>query len=264
MRSATRQGRLWGAEAQDWAEIQEIMALPLWEAMLNAAAVGPATRLLDAGCGAGGAGVRAARRGAHVNGLDAAEALLAIARRRLPDGDFRVGDLEALPYPSGTFDAILVADVLPYVADPLAVLRELRRVCDWLGRVVVATWGRPEECEQWAIEAAVRAVLPVPPDMERFALSGPGALEGLLAQASLAVIGGGTVACLSEYPDEETLWLAQAAAGPLQAALRAVAAEPLKATVRRAVAPYRTSTGNVRLQNHFRYVVATPHDDAPA
>src|SRR3954470_15287339 len=128
MRSATRQGRLWGAAAQAWAELQEPLALPLWEAMLDAAAVGPGTRVLDAGCGAGGASVRAARRGAHVNGLDAAEALLAIARRRLPDGDFRTGDLEALPYPTGTFDAILVADVLPYVADPVAVLRELRRV----------------------------------------------------------------------------------------------------------------------------------------
>jgi hypothetical protein len=207
--------------------------------------------------------VRAARRGAHVNGLDAAEALLAIARRRLPDGDFRVSDLEALPYPSGTFDAVLVADVLPYVADPLAALRELRRVCDWLGRVVVATWGPPEECDQWAIEAAVRTVLPVPPDVERFALSGPGALEGLLVQAGLVMIGGGTVACLSEYPDGETLWQAQAAAGPVQAPLRVVGAEPLKAAVLHAVAPYRTSTGGVRLQNHFRYVVAITHDDAP-
>src|ERR671934_2251393 len=263
MGSAMRQGHLWGAAAQDWAELQELMALPLWEAMLDAATVGPGTRVLDAGWGAGGASVRAARRGAHVNGLDAAEALLAIARRRLPDGDFRVSDLEALPYPSGTFDAILVADVLPYVADPLAALRELRRVCDWLGCVVVATWGRPEECDQWAIEAAVRAVLPVPPQVETVALSTPGALEALLAQAGLVVIGGGTVACLSEYPDGETLWQAQAAAGPLQAALRVVGAAPLKAAVLRAVAPYRTTTGSVRLQNHFRYVVATPHDDAP-
>jgi SAM-dependent methyltransferase len=261
MGSATRQGRLWGAAAQDWAELQEPLALPLWEAMLDAAGVGPGTRLLDAGCGAGGASVLAARRGSHVNGLDAAEALLAIARRRLPDGDFRTGDLDALPYPSGTFDAILVADVLPYVGDPVAVLRELRRVCAWQGRLVVATWGLPEECDQWAIEAAVRTLVPVPPDLERFALSGPGALEGLLVQAGLAVIGGGPVACLSEYPDGETLWQAQAAAAPLQAALRVVGAAPLKAAVLRAVAPYRTSTGGVRLQNHFRYVVATPHDD---
>jgi hypothetical protein len=91
-----------------------------------------------------------------------------------------------------------------------------------------------------AIEAAVRAVLPVPLAVERFALSGPGALEGLLAQAGLVLIGGGTVACLSEYSDGETLWQAQAVAGPLQAALRVVGAQPLKAAVLRAVAARST------------------------
>src|SRR5438874_3048660 len=98
MGSAAVQGRFWGRAAHDWAELQEPAGLPLWEAMLDAAAVGPGTRLLDAGCGAGGASVLAAGRGAQVNGLDAAQGLLAIARERVPDGDFQLGDLEALPY----------------------------------------------------------------------------------------------------------------------------------------------------------------------
>jgi hypothetical protein len=42
-----------GVAAQDWAELQEPTALPLWEAMLDVALVGPGARLLDAGCGAG-------------------------------------------------------------------------------------------------------------------------------------------------------------------------------------------------------------------
>jgi hypothetical protein len=67
------------------------------------------------------------------------------------------------------------------------------------------------------------------------------------------------VASPSEYPDEELFWQAQTSAGPLQAALRLVGAGLLKAAVLRAVAPYQTSTGGVRLQNHFRYVVAAPH-----
>src|SRR5579864_9434803 len=147
MGSAGVQGLLWGWAAHDWAELQEPTALALWEAMLDAAAVGPGTRLLDAGCGAGGASVLAAGRSARVNGLDAAEALLAIARARVPDGDFRLGDLEALPYGDETFDAIIVADVLPYVADPLAALRELRRVCARQGRVLLALWEAPEACD---------------------------------------------------------------------------------------------------------------------
>jgi cyclopropane fatty-acyl-phospholipid synthase-like methyltransferase len=66
--------------------------------MLDAAKVGQGRCFFDAGCGGGGASVLAAQRGAHVSGLDASEAPIAIARERVPHGDFRVGDLEALPY----------------------------------------------------------------------------------------------------------------------------------------------------------------------
>jgi hypothetical protein len=59
----------------------------------------------------------------------------------------------------------------------------------------------------------------------------------------------------------ETAWQALVAAGPLQAALRVVGATQLKDVVHTALAPYRTSTGGVRLQNRFRYVTAVPDDD---
>jgi SAM-dependent methyltransferase len=117
MGRASGDGRRWGAAAQDWAELQEPLALPLWEAMLAAAAVGPGTRLLDARCGAGGASVLAASRGAQVNGCDAAEALLTIARQRVPDSDFRVAALERLPYAEGAFDAIIVPSALAAAVD---------------------------------------------------------------------------------------------------------------------------------------------------
>jgi SAM-dependent methyltransferase len=259
MGSAAVQGQLWGRAAHDWAELQEPTALPLWEAMLDAAAVGPGTRLLDAGCGAGGASVLAAGRGALVNGLDAAEGLLAIARTRVPDGDFRLGDLEALPYGDETFDAVIAADVLPYVADPLAALHELRRVCARQGRVVLAIWGPPEACDQRAIVTAVRTLLPRPLDAEPFALSAPGVLDGLIVQAGLTILSSGSVACPAEYPDAELLWQAQASAGPMQATMRVVGAQPLRAAELRTVAPCRTSSGGVCLQNHVRYVAAAPH-----
>lgn len=261
MGPAAVQGSLWGRAVYDWAELQEPTAQPLWEAMLDVAAVGPGTRLLDAGCGAGGASVLAAGRGAQVNGLDAADTLLAIARARVPDGDFRLGDLETLPYADGTFDAVIAADVLPYVADPLAALRELRRVCARQGCVVLALWGPPEACEQRAVIDAARALLPRPLDAEPFALSRPGVLDGLIARAGLAVRCSGLVACPAEYPDGELFWQAQASAGPLQAIMRVVGAPLLKAAVLRAAAPFQTASGGVRLQNHFRYVVTKPRDE---
>src|ERR1035438_8617774 len=91
---ARKQGRLWGAEARDWVEIQERTAPVLWHAVLEAARVGPGDRLLDAGCGAGGASVMAREWGATISACDASEALLAIAQERLPGADLKIGELE--------------------------------------------------------------------------------------------------------------------------------------------------------------------------
>jgi SAM-dependent methyltransferase len=236
--------------------------------MLDAAGVGRQTRLLDAGCGAGGCSVLAAGRGAAVNGLDAAETLLAIARARVPDGDFRAGDLEDLPYASASFDAIIAADVLAYVADPLAALRELRRVCVPQGRVVLAVWGALEQGVQHAVTAAVRDVVAGALDENgAFSwghLATPRVLDALITQAGLAVLGSGTVLCPAEYPDWETAWRAQASAGPLQAALQVVSEGRLRAAVLGALAPFSTATEGVRVQHCFRYVSAVPAESRSA
>ena len=87
-------GRLWGARARDWADVQEGQCAAAYHAVLAHAGVGPGTRHLDVGCGAGMAAMLSAARGATVAGIDAAEALLDIARERTPGGDFRHGDLE--------------------------------------------------------------------------------------------------------------------------------------------------------------------------
>lgn len=258
MAQAMLQGLLWGRAAQDWAELQEPVAAPLWEALLDAAEVGEGTRLLDAGCGAGGASALAARRGAHVNGLDAAEALLAIARRRVPDGDFRLGNLEDLPYADGSFDVILAVDVLPYVADPLAALGEVRRVCAPGGRIAIAVWGAAEESEHHAILASVRAMLPAPLGLQPFALSAPGALDALLIPAGLRPHARGAADCPADYPDRETAWQAQTSTGPMQTVLRLVGEQRLKAAVLRALAPFTAGSGEVRLRQRARYVLAVP------
>src|SRR5581483_676788 len=106
MGSATIQGRLWGARAQDWATYVEQVCLPLFGAALDAARVTVGTRLLDAGCGAGLLALLARLRGARVSALDASAGLLDIARKRLPGADVREGDLEALPFADGSFDAV--------------------------------------------------------------------------------------------------------------------------------------------------------------
>jgi SAM-dependent methyltransferase len=91
--------------------------------------------LLDVGCGPGTitaelAGLVAPGR---VTALEVTEAALDIARaeigrRGLTTVDFAVGDVHALDFPDDTFDVVHAHQVLQHVGDPVAALREMRRV----------------------------------------------------------------------------------------------------------------------------------------
>lgn len=72
-------------------------------------------RVLDAGCGTGSLAVEAARRGAHVVGVDLSPTLLDLARSRLPAGlagsvQFHAGDMLDAAY--GQFDHVVAMDSL--------------------------------------------------------------------------------------------------------------------------------------------------------
>jgi ubiquinone/menaquinone biosynthesis C-methylase UbiE len=124
-------GRLWGSAAADWAAIQEHTCRPVYEAVFDFVDLKPGARYLDVGCGAGLAAQLAAARGAQVSGLDAAENMLAIARTRVPDGDFHVGELESLPFPDGTFDLVTGFNAFQYAANPVAALADARKRKPW-------------------------------------------------------------------------------------------------------------------------------------
>jgi ubiquinone/menaquinone biosynthesis C-methylase UbiE len=143
MGSAAAQGSLWGARARDWAELAEPGQVPFYEAVFEEIGVGPSTRLLDVGCGAGLALELAAKRGAVVAGLDAAEGLLAVARERLPEADIRAGDVEELPYADGTFTAATSFNAVQYADDPVRALRELARVLEPGSPLAGVTGGDP-------------------------------------------------------------------------------------------------------------------------
>ena len=96
----------WGARAKDWAYLFETRWWPEPDEVLREAGVGEGTRFLDVCCGSGLAAQIAARRGAVVHGLDASDRLLTIASARTPDGDFRHGDMHALPWDDESFDVV--------------------------------------------------------------------------------------------------------------------------------------------------------------
>ena len=107
--------------------------------------------VLEAGCGSGALAARLAALPAveRVTGVDTDAALLALARERLPGGEFVAAAAEELPFADDAFDGAVTRLVLQHVPDPAAVARELARVVRPGGLVVAidvdgGLWGLSE------------------------------------------------------------------------------------------------------------------------
>jgi demethylmenaquinone methyltransferase/2-methoxy-6-polyprenyl-1,4-benzoquinol methylase len=108
-----------------------------WRRLAAQAAVRPGDRVLDAACGTGDLAIADRKAGAaRVTGLDFSEKMLERARRKA-DLEWIQGDMLALPFAEGTFDAATVGFGVRNVADLELALRELRRVLKPGGRLAI-------------------------------------------------------------------------------------------------------------------------------
>jgi SAM-dependent methyltransferase len=101
-----------------------------WRTAANSAAyllphLRPGQRVLDVGCGPGTITADLAAIAGDVTALDTAPHVFQPAA----GVTFVRGDVGALPFPDGTFDVVHAHQVLQHVADPVAALREMARVC---------------------------------------------------------------------------------------------------------------------------------------
>lgn len=258
-RTAEANGQLWGHAARDWAEIQENKFAAGYHAAFAAVGVGPGTRLLDVGCGAGGAAVVAAGLGAVIAGVDAAEPLLAIARERLPGADFRNGDLEALPFPDAAFDVVTGFNAFQFAGNPVVALAEARRVTKAGGRVVVMTWSPPEGMPAAAIVGALRGILQPPPGAPGpFALSDEARLRAFAAEAGLVALSVQDVDSPWVYPDEATALRGLGSSGVAARAAGIAGRAAVDAAHSAALARFRQADGSFRIGASCRVLVATP------
>ena len=120
-----------------------------WRTVQNSAAylasrLTPGVAVLDVGCGPGTITIDIAQRVApgRVVGIDAAEDAIAAARAvatevGVTNLELEVADVYALDQVDDSFDVVHAHQVLQHLAEPVAALREMHRVCRPTGVVAV-------------------------------------------------------------------------------------------------------------------------------
>src|SRR5581483_4260274 len=182
-----------------------------WRRIAAGSVVRPGDAVLDACCGTGDLAVAASRAGGVVTGLDFAPRMLERARRKLPEATWVEGDMLAMPFDAGSFQAATVGFGVRNVADLEAGLAELRRVLAPGGRLAVLEITQPRGLLAPLYRVWVDRVVPLsgkvlkggaaytslPASVRRF--PGPDELAGLLRTAgfggvSYRTFAGGIVA----------------------------------------------------------------------
>jgi len=120
---------------------ESVLRSHTWRTAANSAAyllgeLRPDSRLLDIGCGPGTITADLAGHvpAGHVTGVDYSAEVLERARATADEQgagnvSFATADVHALDFPDDSFDVVHAHQVLQHVGDPVAALREMRRVC---------------------------------------------------------------------------------------------------------------------------------------
>ncbi|SFD00555.1 methyltransferase [Streptomyces aidingensis] len=263
------------SRARDWAEIQERMFVPLYDAVYERLAVGRETRLLELGCGTGLALLRAAARGAQVTGTDTDPERLRLARERLlPEPEWGGRRYPArllagtVPEPSpDPFTLVTVFGALP----DAEVLRRAAELAAPGTPVVLTGWGAPQECavtvalgvgarlagrlpqDRPGIQPGVRpgdgpGVPPEPPGAE--------AVAALAREAGLHPSDGGEVSCPFGYPGLACALRGLLATGSFDSAVQAAGHEQVAKELAESLHPYVNPDGTVWLPNTLTYLIA--------
>jgi SAM-dependent methyltransferase len=183
-------------------------SMPLAPEFADFAGVAVGERVLDVGCGPGAlTAVLVDLLGPEaVAAVDPSEPFVEAARERHPGVDVRRASAEELPFEDGEFDAALAQLVVHFMADPVAGLREMKRVTREGGVVAACVWDVSGGNPLGIFWTAARDVDPDAPSES----TRPGTREGHLAElfsaAGIREIENGVVSVDVEHPSFDDWW----------------------------------------------------------
>ena len=103
----------------------------------------PDDTVLDVACGPGLLACAFARVAKHATGIDMTPAMMDQASKTqqeqgIKNVSWQPGDVYSLPFPDAQFSIVSSRFVFHHLQDPVAALREMKRVCQSGGKIVVA------------------------------------------------------------------------------------------------------------------------------
>ena len=221
--------------------------------MLDAASVRGAHAVLDVATGPGALAAAAQARGCYTVGVDLSPGMIELARRLHPEVDFRVADVEHLPFPPPLFDAVLCNFGIGHFPYPESATAECARVLRRTGRLALSWWDDfSRQRIQGLFREAIQEIGVVPPPDVPLSHTGPrfadtAALTALLESAGLVDVKVEEHRGTHLVADCEALWQGGLGSCAITAAAITHQTAPTQAKIRAALerraASYRTPRG---------------------
>jgi SAM-dependent methyltransferase len=168
--------------------------------------------LLDVATGPGSLAAAAHGLGAKAVGIDLSPGMIALAAKSHPAIDFRVAEVEHLPFADGSFDAVVCNFGLGHFPYPEASVGECIRTLKGGGRIALSWWDDPSKQRIQGLfrEAIAEIGAPPPPDVPAgysvFRFSDTDEFRRLLEGAGLTEIMVQDHKTTYLIPDVDTLW----------------------------------------------------------
>lgn len=243
---------------------------PVADRLISLAGISEGQQILDVASGTGEPSLTIARRFRNrirLTGVDGAEAMVAVANEKvqsegLEGMTFRQMKAEHLTFASEKFDRVTSRFGVMLFDDPLAGLREMRRVLKPGGKMAIAVWGEFHKIQSFyhLWEALMKRLpaeerLPMPKMAD---LGPPGKLEALLLEAGFHKYEMTPLSLIYRFDDFESYWKISTESGALKEPLDLLSPadrERLKKEVITVTAPYQQN-GRLSFQNDVLLAVA--------
>ena len=130
--------------ARDYDRMNHLMTAGLDRCWRKRAVQGLHGKVLDVACGTGDMAMELLRQGCSVTGVDLSKEMMAIAKRKAPQAEYRLADVERLPFGDASFDAVTCAFGVRNFVHLEQGLSEMLRVLKPGGRMVILELATPD------------------------------------------------------------------------------------------------------------------------